>query len=304
MSTAVTAGKPANRLWAGLGYLIVVLIWGTTWFAVGTQVNGTSPHVAVVLRLAAASLFFFVMLVVLGMPIRLRRDQIGRVVVQGVCFYGLNFVAVYSASQYLTSGVLAVVFSIMVPCNILAQWLIERRMPRLPLVLATLIGVVGISFVFGNELARTELTSEVYWGATLAVFAAVVVAMGNVVAANLMTTDIGMVRLNAYGFAAGTLAILIWGLATGASWSLELTPSWWAGFAYLTVVGSIAAHAIYIKILPRVGAIAGAYIVVLSPVIAVGISALFEGLPLGVSTLAGVVLLLVGHSLLVLRGGQ
>ncbi len=302
MSTVSTSEKAASKLWVVLGYCTVVLIWGTTWFAVRTQVNGTSPHVAVVLRLVCASVIYFSLLAISGRPMRLRREQIRHVLIQGVCFYGINFVAVYSASQYLTSGVLAVVFSVMVPFNILAQWLVERRWPRLPLVVAALIGCIGIALVFGHELAGTALSAEIYRGAALAVTAAVTVAVGNVVAANLMTTDIGMLRLNAYGFGIGALAIVLWGFVSGASWSIELSPSWLAGFGYLTLIGSVAAHGIYISLLPEVGVIAGAYIVVLAPVIAVGISAIFEDFKLGLTTVAGVVLLLVGHSILVIRG--
>lgn len=147
MVKTIAERKSALNVWVGLGYLTVVLIWGTTWFAIGTQVNGTAPHVAVALRLGIASAIHFAMLAALGLPLRVRRRQIGTVLLQGIRFYD-----------------------------------------------------------------------------------------------------------------------------------------------------------IYIKILPRIGAVAGAYIVVLSPVIAVGISAALEGLPLGLPTLLGVALLLVGHSLVVLRG--
>jgi len=285
-----------------LGYLTVVLIWGTTWFAVATQVNGTSPHVAVAIRLSLASSIFFALLFATGQRLRLRRDQAGIVLVQGLCFFGLNYAAVYSASQYLTSGVLAVVFSVTVPFNILAGWAIERKLPQLAIVFAALIGVAGIGVVFASELVRTPLTNEVLWGAGLAVFAALIVAVGNVVAAGFAAAEIGAIRLNAYGFGVGAIAIVLWGLLSGAPWLLELTPKWVAGQAYLVFIGSVVAHGIYIKILPRIGAVAGAYVVVLSPLIAMAISAVFEGLPIGPWAVAGIALLLCGHSILVFRG--
>ena len=131
--------------------------------------------------------------------------------------------------------------------------------------------------------------------------AAAVVAVGNVLAARLAATSLGAVRLNAFGLAAGTAVILLWGAASGAPWSLHVTPEWIASYAYLLVVGSVVAFWIYLKILPIVGAIAGAYVVVLSPVVAVAISAAFEGFPIGVSTVIGIALLLAGHSLLVFQ---
>jgi hypothetical protein len=56
------------------------------------------------------------------------------------------------------------------------------------------------------------------------------------------------------------------------------------------------------KILPKIGFVAGAYTVVLSPVIALVVSSVFEDLSIGIMAGLGVVLLLAGHSLLILRG--
>jgi drug/metabolite transporter (DMT)-like permease len=164
------------------------------------------------------------------------------------------------------------------------------------------MGISGIALVFGAELAQTTLSSGVFRGAALAVFGAATVAVGNVMLAGAAATEIGMLRVNAYGFAVGTIAILAWGVASGAPWSLEITPTWLAGFAYLLLVGSVLALAIYIKILAKIGYVAGAYVVVLSPVIALVISSLFEGFELGLMTALGVGLLLAGHSLLIVRG--
>ena len=113
-----TAGTPRN-LWVGFGYLLVVLIWGTTWYGIQTQVNGTSPHLAVASRLGIASLIFFAIAVALKQPLRLTMSQARKVLVQGVCFFGFNYLTVYAATQYLTSGVVAVLFSAVVPFNIL-----------------------------------------------------------------------------------------------------------------------------------------------------------------------------------------
>ena len=290
-----------QRAWVAAGYVTVVLIWGTTWFGVHTQMNGTAPHVAVALRLGAASLIFFAIARAMGWSLRLERQHLRLVAAQGLCFFGINYVCVYTASQYLTSGVLAVVFSVSVPFNIVADRVLNGTRPRAAVVVAALIGVCGIAMVFAGELEHALAAEHAVLGASLAVLAAAVVAVGNVLAARLAATSLGAVRLNAFGLAAGTAVILLWGAASGAPWSLHVTPEWIASYAYLLVVGSVVAFWIYLKILPIVGAIAGAYVVVLSPVVAVAISAAFEGFPIGVSTVIGIALLLAGHSLLVFQ---
>jgi drug/metabolite transporter (DMT)-like permease len=288
-----------QRVWVAAGYVTVVLIWGTTWFGVHTQVNGTAPHVAVALRLGAASLIFFAIARAMRLSLRLERRHFAAVAAQGFCFFGVNYVCVYTASQYLTSGVLAVLFSVTVPFNIVADRVLNGTRPRPLVVVAALIGVCGIALVFAGELEHALAAEHAVRGAVLAVVAAAIVAVGNVLATRLAATSLGAVRINAFGLAVGTAAILLWGAASGAPWSLHVTAEWLAGYVYLLVVGSVAAFWIYLKLLPIVGAVAGAYVVVLSPVVAVAISAAFEDLPFGWEIVAGVVLLLAGHSLLV-----
>jgi drug/metabolite transporter (DMT)-like permease len=298
----MTAPAPSHgraRLALIGGYALVVLIWGTTWYGVHTQVNGTEPHVAVALRLAVSSVIFFGIALALKLPLRISRRQVGLVTVQGICFFGMNYVAVYTASQYLTSGVLAVVFSITVPFNIVVDRIINRRRARPLVIVAALTGVAGIAVVFSGELERALATANAVWGATLGVFAATIVAVGNVLASGAAATELGPVRLSAFGLAAGTIAIMLWGLVTGAPWTLDVTPEWLAGYAYLVLIGSVVAFGIYMRILPMIGPVAGAYVVVLSPAVAIGISALLEGLPLGPTTLVGVAMLLAGHSMLI-----
>jgi drug/metabolite transporter (DMT)-like permease len=302
MSQAVPVRMPltALRRWQiAVGYLAVVLIWGTTWFAIRSQLNGTAPHVAVAMRIGAASLLFFLLAWGLGRPLRLERRHAIPVLVQGICFFGLNYAAVYAGEQYLTSGVVAVIFSVSVPFNIVGEWVASRTRPRIGVVAAALIGMIGIALVFSGELERAMVSQHAWWGAGLIVFAAAIVAVGNVLATRIAATEFGAVRLNAYGMAVGATTILLWGYTSGAAWSLTITPAWLAGYGYLVLIGSVLAFWIYMRILPAIGSVAGAYVVVLSPIVAIGISVLFEALPLRVSTFGGIALLLIGHSLLV-----
>lgn len=283
----------------GLGYAAVVLIWGTTWYGIHTQVNGTSPHVGVALRMAAASLIFFVIAVVARQPLRLSTAHYKLIGVQGLCFFGLNYLAVYAGSQYLTSGVVAVIISVTVPLNLFVEWLISGARPRLALIMAAAVGMCGISLVFSGELAGALGDRGAVWGAFLVVVGAALVAVGNVVSARLMSARLSWVSVNALGMAVGSTAVLTWGVVSGAAWELELDASWLAGYAYLVAIGSVAAFGIYMKILPAVGSTAGAYTTVLSPVVALMISALLEGFELRPTIYLGVILLLLGHTLLI-----
>ena len=281
------------------GYLLVVLIWGTTWYGIHTQVNGTAPHVGVALRMGAASLVFLLYAAVTRQSFRLSTTQLGLIAVAGVCFFGLNYLAAYSGSQYMTSGVVAVLLSLTVPLNLIAEWSIRGHRPTLKMVMAAVLGIAGISLVFGGELQDALAGDLRWWGAAVVAASAILVAVGNVVSAQLMGARVSWILVNGLGMAVGVAAVLLWGTAVGAPWIFEPTPVWFAGFAYLVILGSVVAFGIYMRILPIIGTTAGAYVTVLSPVLALVVSATFEGLSVHFTTCVGVILLLIGHSVLI-----
>ncbi len=285
--------------WVSVGYLVVVLIWGTTWYGIHTQVNGTSPHIGVALRMGAASLIFVAIALATKQPLRLTVSQMRLVGIAGVCFFGLNYLAAYAGSQYLTSGVVAIILSLTVPLNLLAEWLIRGQAPKAAMIVAATLGMCGISLVFGSELENALSGDMRGWGAGVVASSAILVAIGNVVSAELMSTRLSWIVVNAFGMAVGCCVTLAWGALTGSPWVFQPTPSWLAGYTYLVFLGSVVAFGIYMKILPAIGTTAGAYVTVLSPVLALFVSAALEGFSIRPMTYAGVVLLLLGHTFLI-----
>jgi len=285
--------------WVSAGFALVVVIWGTTWFAIHAQLNGTAPLVSVAIRTAAASALFFLIAIARGERLRLPRETLLAALVPGMCFFGINYLAVYEGSVYLTSGIVAVLFGIAVPFNIVAEWMLAGVKPKLSSWLAAAVGMLGIGLVFSAELEAALRLEGALIGAALVVFAAAVVSVGNVLSARLVAGRISPVALNAYGSAIGACTIVLWGGLSGTDWTLNATPSWGIALAYLILIGSVLAFWIYMTVLPRIGSVAAAYQVVLSPVVALCLSAAFEGLQLGVSVFAGIALLMIGNTLLI-----
>lgn len=299
VSASASAAARVWTPWVVIGYVVVVLIWGTSWFGIHTQLNGTTPQVSVGLRIALASLIFFVVAAARGERLRLPKETLTAIVIPGICFFGLNYLAVYEGSQYLTSGIVAVVFAAAVPFNILTEWALAGVRPRVSIWIAAVVGMLGIALVFSAELDSALRLENALFGAALVVFAAGVVSIGNVLSARLVAGRLRPVVLNAYGMAIGASTILLWGFLSETEWTLELTLSWAVGLGYLTLFGSVAAFWIYMALLPRIGPVSAAYSVVLAPVVALCISTALEELRLRFSAFIGIGLLMAGNALLI-----
>ena len=124
--------------------------------------------------------------------------------------------------------------------------------------------------------------------------AALVSSIGAVCSMRLNAQGIPVVTYTARAMAYGAAATFIYGALSAQSFHLDLRPSFWAAFAYLTVAGTIATFLSYLTLLKREGSARTMYISVLAPIGAVIVSILWEGLRPQALTWVGIVVALAG----------
>ena len=92
-------------------YLLTVIIWGTTWIAIKLQLGVVAIPVSIFYRFALAGLVLFAGLLLLGKLQKLDRRGHLMCLGQGLCLFCLNFLCFYTATQWIPSGLVSVVFS-------------------------------------------------------------------------------------------------------------------------------------------------------------------------------------------------
>ena len=98
-------------------YAAVVLIWGSTWAAIPYQLGTVAAEVSVGYRFAIASIILFLYALATQRRLSLPTDRYYMVIVQGIFLFSCNYFLVYYASALITSGLIAVVFSLIVLTN-------------------------------------------------------------------------------------------------------------------------------------------------------------------------------------------
>jgi len=96
----------------------------------------------------------------------------------------------------------------------------------------------------------------------------------------------------------GSLSALAAGLLSGAGLSFDTTARYVLSLAYLAVLGSIAAFASYLTLLKRIGAARAGYIGVMVPILALLLSAMFEGFRFQPLTWLGIAVSVAGNVLM------
>jgi drug/metabolite transporter (DMT)-like permease len=276
-------------------YATTVLIWGSTWFAIEFQLGTVEPEVSIVYRYAAAAAILFGWARLRGLRLRFGLAEHGWFVLLGLFLFCLNYVLAYRAQIYISSALTAIAFSSIVWMNILNARLIFGIRSTRNVLFGALLGVAGICLLFAPQIGELTLTDTVLVGSLLAILGALVASFGNMVSQSAQKRRLPVLQSNAWGMFYG--AVLTGGIALveGHPFVFEWSAGYVTSLAYLSVFGSIVAFGAYLTLLGRIGAHKAGYAMVMFPVVALVLSALFEGLKIDATTIIGTALVLAGN---------
>ncbi len=282
-------------------FAVAVAIWGSTWLAIKFQLGSVAPEASVFYRFLAASLLVFAYCRVRGLPLAYKAREHLWIALFGICMFSVSYVAVYHAERYVVSGLVAVGYSAspllgMLGTRIFFATPITRRV-----LAGSVLGIAGIALVFWPEFARLQAGGDTVLGAVFTVIAVVVSALGAIVAQRNQRAHLALWQSMAWGMLYGALFSLAIGLALGRPFAFEAEPAYVLSLLYLAILGSIVAFGAYLTLLKRVGAARAGYVGVMVPIVALVVSAAFEGFRWQVLTFAGIAVSVAGN-VLILRG--
>jgi len=276
-------------------YLTSVLIWGSTWFAIKFQLGVVAAEVSLVYRFALAALILLLFCVLTRRNLRYSPQQHGFIALQGLCLFSANYLVFYWATGLLTSGIVALLFSTVILMNIINGAIFMRARVSQRVVLGACIGIAGIGTIFWSEVSAVANDTDTWRGLWMCLLATYFASIGNILSARNQKRGIPVVQTNAWGMCYGALIMVIYAIYSGASFNYEPTLSYSLSLVYLSVFGSILAFGCYLTLIGRIGADKTAYAAVLFPVIALGISTLFEGYMWTLLAVFGFGLVLLGN---------
>ena len=283
-------------------YAVSVLIWGSTWLAIDFQLGIVPVEVSLTYRYLIAAGLAFAWCGVIGQQLRFDRRAHGYFVLMGTFMFGLNYIAAYAAQIYITSALNAICFSAMVWMNIVnARIFLGARIDRRTAIGATL-GIAGIVIIFWPEVQSVSLSDRTFVGACLSLTGALLASFGNVVAQAAQQRSLPVMASTAWGMFYGALLNAGVALIRGKPFVFDTSPAYVSSLLFLAVFGSVVAFGCYLTLLGRIGANRAGYSMVMIPIVALALSAMFEGLAIEPHILAGVTIALVGNVAILARG--
>lgn len=276
-------------------FTIVTFIWGSTWLVIRDQISAVPPSWSIAYRflIAAAAMFLFARF--RRVPLWLGWPGMAFAACLGVMQFVLNFNLVYRAELHITSGLVAMLYALLLVPNSLLSWIVFRQPAGRAFIVGSFVAICGIALLFLHEYRASSVApDQVLLGIALGVSGTLSASVANVMQGSGIARRLPMVATLAWGMLFGSLFDI------AAAWILhgppvvDLRPTYIAGVLYLALAGSVVTFPLYFRLIQQIGAGRAAYSSVLIPIIAMLLSTLFEGYRWSPLALAGAALALIG----------
>ncbi len=281
-------------------FLVPSFIWGTTWFAIKLQLGVVAPEASVAYRFFLAALLLLGWSALRGLPLRFDARTHASLALLGLLQYGANYVLVYLSEQRLTSGLVALLFGLLVAWNLLGARLLFRSALTASVLWGAAMGILGVVLVVWPDLSRARVTTAQALGVAFAMAGTLSASAGNLWSQRVYLKGTPVIPSTGWAMLYGALGAAAWCMARGISFTFDAAISYLASLGYLALFGSVFAFVSYLTLLKRIGAGRAGYTAVVIPVMAMAMSTAFEGYRWSAAALAGMALVLAGN-ILVLR---
>jgi len=281
-------------------WLILCLIWGTTWIFIKIGLQDLPPMTFAASRFILSVLILAPLIMLFRLEMPRTASQWKLILLTGVLQFSINYSLVFWSEQYITSGLAAVLQSMITVFGLALAWIFlpDERITRRKII-AVLLGIVGVAIIFIDQL---RIESVMAFAGCVAIVVGAYAAAQASILVKAKFSGINPATLVFSQMLCGLPAVIVYALvAEGNPLTFNWTARAVACVVYLTVFGTIAAFWLYYWLLKRVESTKAMMISLVTPLLAVIIGNITVGETLPPQTLIGGLLIMASIGLIVLR---
>jgi drug/metabolite transporter (DMT)-like permease len=276
-------------------FILITLIWGSTWIVIKDQLGTVPPPWSVTYRFITAAAAMFIFARLSGASLSIGRKGHMLALLFGIPQFCLNFNFVYAAERHITSGLVAMVFAMLLVPNSAFAWIFLKHRVTGRFVVGSTIAVAGVALLFVQEMrASTAEPGQVLVGIGLTVLGVLSASTANIMQASERVKRLPGAGMIAWGMFYGVIANAGFAWIVHGAPVVEYRAGYWLGVAYLGLVATALAFTFYFRIIHAIGPGKAAYSSVLVPIIAMGLSTIFEDYRWSALAIAGGALAMIG----------
>ena len=278
-------------------YFVVLLAWGSSWFAISFQLGDVAPQVSIVWRFLMASFILFIWCYLRGLRLSFPWRNHTSWLLLGFFLFCINYICAYFSTFYLVSGLICLIFSTLTLFTVFNGFIFFKKPIRLPILIGSVVGIAGLSIIFSNEISNTDwsLDSGVVKGFLWMLLATFFASIGMLLSGQFQARKIPLVQSNAYSMLYGSIILILYISLSDVRFTFDSSLSYVVSLIYLAIVASVIGFGVHLKLVGNIGADKASYVNIFTPTIALLLSTLFENYQWSCIGVIGVLLIIMGN---------
>ena len=282
----------SNKLKIILVYILITVIWGTTWLVIRVGLEAFPPLIASGLRFLVASILLAAIIWYKKIPVRLDRHAVIVYLYMSLFSVIFPFWFVYWGEQYVNSGLASVLFGIYpFSVAILTRIFLPDEKITFLKVAGLVMGFAGIIVIFSDSFTG-NFSNQVI--GMLAILGSGILQSTVVIVVRKYGKDLHSVSMNFIPMLLGAIGFFILGYFIERHIPVHPTSQGIFSFVYLGLFGSVIAYTAYYWLLKRMDMVLLAFSAFLTPIVALFVGWLFLNEYLTKNHFYGTLLVLIG----------
>jgi drug/metabolite transporter (DMT)-like permease len=275
-----------------LGYVLICLIWGSTWMAISIGLKSLTPIISVGIRFLIASMLIYGVMKLKHVKLQTDSLSIKLYIVLALFAYSIPYAIVYWAELYISSGLTSIVFSVMpLFVILLSLFVFSKESVSATEIIGSITGFAGIVIIFSENLSL-DLSKQML--GIIAVLVSAAMQGGIAVAIKKYGNHLNPLSMNFLPMFAASIMLIT------AAFVFEDSSLWTFSFAsvisiaYLALVGTVIAFTTYYWLLKRISVVMLSLSSFITPIIAVLLGWFFLNEKLSMQAILGSCFVLIG----------
>ncbi len=279
-------------------YILLCIIWGSTWIMIKIGLEDSPPLTAAALRFILVVAIFLTIAKLRKSPFPKTWLEMLKRAYPGLYMYGGGYALVYFAEMHISSSLTAVLFaSFPLFVAILAALMFKQERTTSLMWVGLALGLGGIVVISVDTL---NVSGDLFLGTILALASSLASAYGMMLHKKFFVQDDIFVSAGLQT-ALGGLPLILAAFVFEDVGDFRITQSSVSSILFLAVFGSVIAFAGYYWLLARISAVGVSFIAFITPLVAILIGVGLAGEQLTMPTVYGAVLILGGIALVIRR---
>lgn len=254
-------------------YILICLIWGSTWFAIRLGLDSLTPLVSAGLRFSVAATVIYIIMRIRSISIQKDKISMRLYYFMGIFSFILPFGLVYWGEQYIPSGLAAVLFAVY-PffVALFTRTFIPEEKIGMVKIIGMIFGFTGIVVIFSQNLLTIGMN---YALGMSAVLLSGLLQSTIAVSIKKYGQHLHPLSMNLIPMAIAGIGMLLLGILLEDTTHLKFDVKAVSSVLYLGIIGSVVTFTAYYWLLKKINIILLSLTAFITPIIALLIGWIF-----------------------------